>query len=81
MALTTLIEEPMLAYIDDLNLEDWDTIKLDIQPSLSCVTDYTNWAANLKDGPRNCAIKIIPFLQYSKAPAWIEKENYSECSG
>ena len=75
--LKTLIEEPMMAYIDGLKLNDWDTINTDMRLALRGVIDYTDWTKNLTGGPRDCAIKVITFFLQVLKDTGVDREGKS----
>ena len=75
--LKTLIEEPMMAYIDGLKLNNRDTINTDMRLALRGVLDYTNWTKNLTGGPRDCAIKVITFFLQVLKDTGVDREGKS----
>lgn len=60
--LKTLIEEPMLSYIDSLSLTGWDGIKSDVRKAFSGALDFMGWVRGLQGPERTCLIKVITFF-------------------
>jgi len=64
----------MLVYIDELNLKDWDTIRIQMRLALRGTTDYTKWVTSLEGGSRDCALKVITFFLHVLKDTGVDRD-------